>query len=47
MDLGAEGQGQETETGPWSEKVSLGTAGAGGRRVVKGRAWEPSAGSQP
>lgn len=27
--------------------LSLGTSGAGERRVVEGRAWEPSAGSQP
>lgn len=47
MDLGAEGWGHESEAGPWLCGVSLGISGAGRERVVEGRAWEPSAGSQP
>lgn len=47
MDQGAEGWGQESEVGSWLCGVSLGMSGAGRKRVVEGRAWEPGAGSQP
>lgn len=47
MNQGAEGWGQESEVGSWLCGVSLGMSGAGRKRVVEGRAWEPGAGSQP